>query len=131
MKKLDKKYNNPVIGEEDKYIGKRIRQARIEKGYTQTSIAKMFNISSQQVQKFEFGHNRVTAKMLYKLSDLCDKPMEWFTQDINKNNSFGSTVELQRGRFMLNVIRYFEKIKCEKKQAKALKLIKLFFDDTK
>jgi transcriptional regulator with XRE-family HTH domain len=52
----------------DWQIGTRIRQARITKGITQNDLAKMLNISFQQIQKYEKGTNRVNPRSLVTIA---------------------------------------------------------------
>jgi transcriptional regulator with XRE-family HTH domain len=54
----------------DAYVGRRLKQRRDEIGMTQETLAGHLNISFQQVQKYERGHNRVSASRLFQLCGL-------------------------------------------------------------
>ena len=52
----------------DAYIGAQIRKRRLALKMSQADIAKTLGISTQQVQKYEAGQNRVSAARLF---DIC------------------------------------------------------------
>jgi len=52
----------------DIQIGKNIRAKRLELGMSQATVAEHFGFSFQQVQKIEYGDNRVGAGRLYQFS---------------------------------------------------------------
>lgn len=62
----------------DEYVGKRIRLRRRLLGWTQNDLAKRLAITFQQVQKYEWGANRVGAGRLFDLSIALDVPIQFF-----------------------------------------------------
>lgn len=62
----------------DIHVGKKIRQARLVRGLTQSGVAKQLGLSFQQLQKYETGYNRVSASKLFELSQLLDVPPSYF-----------------------------------------------------
>jgi transcriptional regulator with XRE-family HTH domain len=62
----------------DTFIGRRIRDLRLDAGLSQTSIAKALGISFQQIQKYENGTNRISASRLYKLANHLDVSLTEF-----------------------------------------------------
>ena len=50
----------------------------------------MINVSYQQVQKYEAGKNRMSAGLLYEISDVLGISITYFFEDIEQN--------LKRGR---------------------------------
>jgi len=52
----------------DRHIGARIRARRLEIGMSQEALAQAIGVSSQQVQKYESGANRVAAATLYRIA---------------------------------------------------------------
>ncbi|MDG1801891.1 MAG: helix-turn-helix transcriptional regulator [Paracoccaceae bacterium] len=54
----------------DIHVGKRIKEARILRGQSQSEIARELDISFQQIQKYESGKNRISASRLFELSQL-------------------------------------------------------------
>lgn len=51
-------------------IGKRIQCIRKEKGITGDELARMLNISQQQVSRYERGINQITVDCLFKISEI-------------------------------------------------------------
>lgn len=62
----------------DIMIGKAVRQFRKEAGLTQKQLGEKISLSFKQVRKYEIGENRISASMLYRLSQALDKPIEAF-----------------------------------------------------
>jgi transcriptional regulator with XRE-family HTH domain len=56
------------LTETDKYIGSRLREARLSQAITQQQLAKALGVSFQQVQLYENGVNGVSAIRLF---DIC------------------------------------------------------------
>lgn len=59
-------------------IGRKIRSARIILGLTQKTLSKLMNITFQQVQKYEKGVNRISASMLWSLSNKLGIEINYF-----------------------------------------------------
>ncbi|NNF23905.1 MAG: helix-turn-helix transcriptional regulator [Rhodobacteraceae bacterium] len=69
-----KRMPNPI----DTHLGKKIREARILRGMSQSDVAQGLGMSFQQVQKYESGANRIAAGRLYEVSVLLNFPVEHF-----------------------------------------------------
>jgi transcriptional regulator with XRE-family HTH domain len=54
----------------DVEIGFRIRKIRQQKNITQSDLAKKLGISFQQLQKYELGHNRVSAARIIDIAQI-------------------------------------------------------------
>ncbi len=50
-------------------LGEEIRKRRVAAGYTKKALAEILGISSQQLQKYEIGVNRISVS---RLVDICD-----------------------------------------------------------
>ena len=59
-------------------VGKRIRVARCEAGLTQQDLGRITNRTFQQIQKYEAGQNRISAGVLFEISNRLDRPLNWF-----------------------------------------------------
>jgi transcriptional regulator with XRE-family HTH domain len=57
---------NPI----DAQVGARVRMRRLISGMSQTAVGEALNVSSQQVQKYENGTNRISASRLQQLANL-------------------------------------------------------------
>jgi transcriptional regulator with XRE-family HTH domain len=62
----------------DAHVGMRLRIRRTLLGLNQANLAQMLGITSQQVQKYENGDNRISASRLYQLATLLEVPVAWF-----------------------------------------------------
>jgi transcriptional regulator with XRE-family HTH domain len=51
-------------------------------GLTQETAAKTMRLTFQQLQKYEYGRNRISASRLYQLSLILDTPISVFFQTI-------------------------------------------------
>ncbi|WP_375634564.1 MULTISPECIES: helix-turn-helix domain-containing protein [unclassified Bartonella] len=66
----------------DILIGKRIRHRRISMGLSQKELGSHLGVSFQQIQKYEKGLNRVSAKCLLEIAQKLEVPMNFFYADI-------------------------------------------------
>jgi transcriptional regulator with XRE-family HTH domain len=74
-----------VPTEPDKYIGERIKEARIAASLSQKDLADMLGVSYQQIQKYESGHNRISGASMGRLVTALNRPFSYFfpsTSDI-------------------------------------------------
>ena len=56
----------------DKEIGRRLRVARKLRGKSVVWLSKQIGVSYQQVLKYEKGKNRISASLLFVLSDILE-----------------------------------------------------------
>lgn len=66
------------IKKEEVLVGKKLVEARVEKGLSRSSVASMLGISHQQMQKYEAGINRISAGKLYYLAKKLGLPITYF-----------------------------------------------------
>ncbi|MCH8188327.1 MAG: helix-turn-helix transcriptional regulator [Proteobacteria bacterium] len=59
-------------------IGRRLRQARVAAGLTQTELGVRLGISFQQIQKYEKGRNRIGGGRLYKIARILGVKITYF-----------------------------------------------------
>lgn len=62
----------------DVYIGEKLREFRILKGYSQRELGEFADLTFQQVQKYESGYNRVSASTLYIFAEQLNVPIKRF-----------------------------------------------------
>jgi transcriptional regulator with XRE-family HTH domain len=65
----------------DVHVGSRIRQIRLKNGMSQEVLAGKLGITFQQVQKYEYGVNRVAASRLEEISKALRVPITAFFAD--------------------------------------------------
>ncbi|MEQ9448425.1 MAG: helix-turn-helix transcriptional regulator [Rhodospirillaceae bacterium] len=66
----------------DIHVGKRIKLRRTLLHISQEQLAGDIGVTFQQVQKYESGHNRVSASRLFDISRVLDCPISYFFEDI-------------------------------------------------
>lgn len=62
----------------DKFVGERIREARLANKLTQRGLSELLGVSFQQVQKYETGANRVATARLDLLTVALNRPLRYF-----------------------------------------------------
>jgi transcriptional regulator with XRE-family HTH domain len=62
----------------DRIVGQKLRLRRTILQMSQHDLAQKIGITSQQLQKYEAGHNRVSAARLYQLAEELKVPLPWF-----------------------------------------------------
>ena len=67
-----------ALTDHDKYIGQRIREARLARGLSQEDLANMIGTSYQQIQKYENGKNRVHSARIERLVSALNRPLAYF-----------------------------------------------------
>lgn len=59
-----------MANEIDVEIGSRLRKLRMARGMSQTVLAEGLNITFQQVQKYEYGRNRLSCATMLKACEI-------------------------------------------------------------
>ncbi len=70
---------NPI----DIHVGARVRLCRNLLGMSQTKLAGAIGVTYQQIQKYEWGVNRVGASRLFNLGRVLDVPISFFFEDLS------------------------------------------------
>ncbi|HUB94876.1 MAG TPA: helix-turn-helix transcriptional regulator [Stellaceae bacterium] len=73
----------------DLHVGARIRLRRALLGLSQEKVAAAMGITFQQVQKYERGTNRITARRLYEMALVLDVPVSYFFDDLARDPTDG------------------------------------------
>lgn len=79
----------------DLFVGERLKAARLRAGLSQAELGKAMNLSSQQVQKYERGVNRVSASMLMRASTTLGVPVAEFFPDAGPDPDAESPVDIR------------------------------------
>ena len=110
---------NNFIEQVDNSIGHKISQMRIDNGWSRQELAKMIEVTHQQLQKYEKGTNRITVGRLALIAKAFNKNPAIFYDgfDIVNNDP-----ESHSQRFFLEVSRNFKKIRSVEHQ-NALKIL--------
>ncbi len=62
-------------------LGKKIRFRRKVMGISQKQLGNHLGVTFQQIQKYEKGLNRVSARCLQEIADILDVPISFFLAD--------------------------------------------------
>lgn len=73
----------------DIHVGRRVKLRRTLLRISQEQLAGDIGVTFQQVQKYESGHNRVSASRLYDISRVLDCPTAYFFEDIGEHVTSG------------------------------------------
>ena len=66
----------------DAYVGQRLRQRRTLLGLSQEKLGEAIGVTTQQIQKYETGSNRIGAGRLYQLSQALQVPVSYFFEGL-------------------------------------------------
>ena len=69
----------------DEHIGQRIQLRRNMMGMSQKDLAKMCDVTFQQIQKYETAGNRISASRLFDLSLALETPVSFFFSGLPGN----------------------------------------------
>jgi transcriptional regulator with XRE-family HTH domain len=78
-------------GPEDVEIGRKIRALRLQRGLSQSDLARGIGLTFQQVQKYEKGTNRVSAGRLQQIADFLGVPITFFYRGMGKHTKANET----------------------------------------
>jgi transcriptional regulator with XRE-family HTH domain len=71
---MAKKSPNPF----DKFVGQRVRMARLMASRSQEWLGGKLGLTFQQVQKYEAGKNRIGSSRMQQISEALEQPVSWF-----------------------------------------------------
>ncbi len=66
----------------DIHVGRRVRLRRTLMGMSQEKLGEAIGLTFQQVQKYERGANRISASVLYRISNALNVPVSFFFDDM-------------------------------------------------
>lgn len=81
---------NPV----DVHLGRRLRLRRILLGISQEELGAAIGLTFQQIQKYEYGLNRVGTSRLWDLSRALGCPVSFFFEEMNEKTAEASPRKL-------------------------------------
>lgn len=117
----------------DKHVGNRLRERRIELGLSQSAVGRELGITFQQLQKNEWGINRIGASRLYMLSKILDVPIAYFFEGLSDEarKQMDGSVELDESaesapsdQDILKLVNTYYRIRDPKLRSKLLELCK-------
>jgi transcriptional regulator with XRE-family HTH domain len=66
----------------DAHIGARLRRRRLLLRLTQRELAIAIGVRFQQIQKYEFGMNKISAARLWAIARSLDVPVSYFFEGL-------------------------------------------------
>ncbi len=91
----------------DIHLGALVRQHRVVQGLAQTDLAKLVDVTYQQIQKYETGENRINAPMLWKLAQVLKVPIGSFFRGLSSEDPQAAPA---LNRDALEVLRAYQAI---------------------
>ena len=91
----------------DVLVGRKARERRALEGMSQTTVANSLGLTFQQLQKYEKGHNRISASKLYELAQIFDVPISYFFEGIEEGKIAPSPDEVLTKRETLELVRAY------------------------
>lgn len=92
-------------------------------GFTQDDLAKCVGVAFQQIQKYEFGINRISTARLWQLSKALSCPVSFFYAGLGRNSDqIESTVDPEMHQDSLKLLRAYRMIRPEETRRQILNL---------
>lgn len=66
----------------DVHVGRKLKEIRALKRFSQTDVAQRLGLSFQQVQKYEIGSNRIAASRLFELAQIFEISPAYFFEGL-------------------------------------------------
>lgn len=90
----------------DVHVGGQLRSQRVLYGLSQSELAKLLDITFQQLQKYETGSNRMSASRLWHASRVLGVPVSFFFEGLDEKADPASNILNTRAG--LELVRDFE-----------------------
>lgn len=67
----------------DVHVGRKLKQIRTLRRFSQTDVAQKLGLSFQQIQKYEIGSNRIAASRLFELTQIFEVSPAYFFEGLD------------------------------------------------
>ena len=108
--------------EVDVLVGRRLREARLLAGLSQSQLGARIGVTFQAVQKYESGENRLSASRLLAVAAFLHQPLSFFFGDLSETDAAAAPASLTPKEIKL--LRYYRGIGTEEARDWMLKLAK-------
>jgi transcriptional regulator with XRE-family HTH domain len=94
----------------DLAVARRVRLRRLELGLTLRQAAELLGVSYRQLQKYETGHNRLSAGRLHRIAEALGVEVGHFFADVDPEGLLGGAGPDEAGRgqrrMLLELVRH-------------------------
>ena len=108
----------------DVHVGRRVREARLAKGMTQTDLGNALGVSFQQVQKYEKGTNRIGSSRLWDICTVLDVAVAYFFADLSRSGK--NEPEPALSSRAIKLAKEIDEIGDDDVKAQFLRLVRLY-----
>jgi len=108
----------------DVHVGRRLREARLAKGMTQTDLGNALGVSFQQVQKYEKGTNRIGSSRLWDICTVLEVTVTYFFDGLSRGGRSEPGAKLSSRAIKL--AKEIDEIKDEGVKTNFLKLVRSY-----
>ena len=109
----------------DNYVGQRLRICRKRRGLTLEQLGRGLGITSQQVQRYEQGGNRISASRLWDMAQILGVPIGYFFDDMDTETAGASPANAANAANVVMAPEQRDLIALEAQEA--LQLTKAYF----
>lgn len=71
----------------DIHVGRKLKQVRTLRRFSQTDVATRLGLSFQQIQKYEIGSNRIAASRLFELAQIFEISPAYFFEGLDEDET--------------------------------------------
>jgi transcriptional regulator with XRE-family HTH domain len=107
-------------------FGERLKQLRMQKGLSQVDLAKLANVNSNHISRYERGDSRPTAKYLKILADCLGVSTDYLYDGVAEDAAIADFED----REFLEIFKEAEQLEDEDKVI-IKRLLKAFLNDTR
>lgn len=100
MEQGQKTAKKPRVSGDGRIIAENMKRLRKIAGLTMQDIAACLNVTHQQVQRYESGHNRLPAQSIPALCDVLGVPVEALLNGISSSGTQSAELEKLRAVYM-------------------------------
>lgn len=77
-------------------IGKKIQQAREERGLTQKELARRLGCTQAALSNYELGKRKLGLDLLNEIAEMLSKPLDYFMQSADQDKEDTASIRLPR-----------------------------------
>jgi transcriptional regulator with XRE-family HTH domain len=76
-------------------LAKRIKKARLEKGFSQSKLAEMADVSTNTIGKLEINYTTISLKTLLNIANALDVDINYLVSDNSPNNKHATDLFIE------------------------------------